>query len=66
MSTLTVSCTSCGSDVTFTEPEDDTWEPILDGSSGFGAPPQVVGQQVTVRCPVCGHRTVVNREDVTP
>lgn len=65
MPTLTVECPSCGASVTFAEPADDTWEPILAGDPGFGPEPTVVGQQVTVRCPTCGHRTTVDRKDVT-
>lgn len=64
-STLTVECPSCGEQITFAEPADDAWEPVLEGSAGFGDGPKVVGQQVTVRCPVCGHRTVIDRKDVT-
>lgn len=65
MNTLTVECLGCGADVTFAEPADDAWEPILDGQAGLGPAQTVVGQQVTVRCPVCGHRTVVDRKDVS-
>lgn len=64
MSDLTVSCLGCTADVTFSEPAEGTWEPILSGEAGFGQAPTVIGEQVTVRCPVCAHRTVVNREDV--
>lgn len=63
MSDLTVTC-RCGEPVTFSEPAEGTWEPILQVEPGFGQAATVVGEQVTVRCPVCAHRTVVNREDV--
>jgi hypothetical protein len=66
MNTLTVTCLACQADITFTEPAEGTWEPILSGEAGFGPEPTVVGEQVTVRCLNCAHRTVVNREDVTP
>lgn len=64
--TLTVSCLACSEDITFSAPALGAWEPILSGEAGFGPEPTVVGEQVTVRCLNCAHRTVVNREDVTP
>ena len=66
MSTLTVDCAGCGEPVTFAEPADDAWEPILEGTAGFGTPPKVVGEQVTVRCPACGTRNVIDRKDLQP
>lgn len=65
MTNLIVTCMQCDTDIVFTEPAEGTWEPILDGPAGFGPPPKVIGEQVTVRCSNCGHRLVVDRKDVS-
>jgi len=59
----TLVCLGCGTSNQIQEPAEDSWSPILAGGGPFEKP-QIVGWQLTFQCVACGHRTVVNQEDV--
>lgn len=60
---MQVTCAGCATELTITPPEPDGWEAVTaPAPTSPGRTAVVVGERLTVRCPACGTRTVLERE----